>query len=43
MRNAELGWRSWTQSADAQAADLPHLVRFLLGTGRRIGEALALT
>jgi integrase len=31
------------QGADAQAADLPDLVRFLLGTGCRIGEALALT
>jgi integrase len=39
--------RAWLtildESADAQAADLPDLVRFLLGTGCRIGEALALT
>jgi len=30
-------------SAVARAADLPDLARFLLGTGCRIGEALALT
>ena len=39
--------RAWLaildESTYAQAADLPDLVRFLLGTGCRIGEALALT
>ena len=37
-------WQAILDESDvARAADLPDLVRFLLGTGCRIGEALALT